>query len=156
MTIRYVSGDLFVNKYNAEALAHGCNCKGAMGAGVAKGFRQRYPDMYEEYRRHCKAEPRQFNLGDSFLWEEEDKPSVFNLGTQEDYWHCRARPDAIEKALETMKRQADDEGIRSIAMPRIGAGYGGLSLEKVRPIIERVFDDWRGTLYVYEEFMAGK
>lgn len=35
MTIEYVSGDLFVNRYNAQALAHGCNCKGAMGVGVA-------------------------------------------------------------------------------------------------------------------------
>jgi O-acetyl-ADP-ribose deacetylase (regulator of RNase III) len=97
MTIQYVSGDIFLNKYNAEALAHGCNCKGAMGAGVAKGFRQHYPDMYEEYRKRCKTRPRQFNLGDSFLWKKQDKPHVFNLGTQEDYWHHRATYDAIEK-----------------------------------------------------------
>jgi len=156
MTIQYVSGDLFVNRYEAQALAHGCNCKGAMGAGVAKGFRERYPNMYEEYRQRCKAEPRQFNLGDSFLWKEHGKPCVFNLGTQEDYWRCRASCDAIKKSLETMKKQADEAGIRSIAVPRIGAGYGGLSWEKVRPIIERVFDDWRGTLYVYEEYVSAK
>jgi len=49
MTIRYVSGDLFTNRHNAQAFAHGCNCRGATGAGIAKGFRERYPDMYEEY-----------------------------------------------------------------------------------------------------------
>lgn len=40
-------------------------------------------------------------------------------------------------------------------MPRIGVGYGGLSWKKVRAIIERVFDDWAGTLVVYEEFVPG-
>lgn len=153
MTVQYVSGDLFVNRYNAQALAHGCNCKGAMGAGIAKGFREHYPEMYQEYRQLCKTNPRQFNLGDSFLWKEQDKPSVFNLATQEDYWHHRATYDAIEKALKTMIEQADEKGIRTIAMPRIGAGYGGLSWEKVRPIIEQVLNDWPGTLYLYEEYV---
>lgn len=127
-----------------------------MGTGVAKGFREHYPDMYEEYRLRCKAEPRQFNLGDSLLWKEEDKPWVFNLGTQEHYWRCRASYDAIEKSLEAMRLQANEEGISSIAMPRIGAGYGGLSWKKVRPIIERVFNDWSGTLYIYEKYVPRK
>ncbi len=156
MTVEYVSGDIFMNRYNAEALAHGCNCKGAMGAGVAKGFRECYPDMYEEYRKQCKTQPRKFNLGDSFLWKADDKPWVFNLGTQEDYWHHRATYNAIEKSVEKMKQQADEERISSIAMPRIGAGYGGLSWKKVLPIIERVFNDWSGTLYVYEQFVPGQ
>lgn len=72
------------------------------------------------------------------------------------YWHRRASYDAIEKTLETMRKQADEEGISSIAMPLIGAGYGGLSWKKVRPIIEQVFKDWPGTLYVYEEFVPGE
>ena len=47
------------------------------------------------------------------------------------------------------------EGITSIAIPRIGVGYGGLSWKKVRAIVEVVFADWAGTLVVYEEFVAG-
>ncbi len=71
MPIRYVSGDLFHNAHDAQAFAHGCNCQGSMGAGIAKNFRARYPEMYEEYRRRCKAEPRQFNLGECWLsWPE--------------------------------------------------------------------------------------
>jgi O-acetyl-ADP-ribose deacetylase (regulator of RNase III) len=125
-----------------------------MGAGIAVSFRERYPAMYEEYRRRCKAEPRQFNLGDVFLWRNEQQPWVFNLGTQERSWRGRASYDAIEAALMTMRQQADAEGIRTIAMPRIGVGYGGLSWKKVRAIIERVFADWDGMLYVYAEFVA--
>ena len=51
-----------------------------------------------------------------------------------------------------MRRQADREGVASIAVPRLGAGYGGLSWKKVRAVVEKVFADWPGTLYVYEEY----
>jgi O-acetyl-ADP-ribose deacetylase (regulator of RNase III) len=95
-------------------------------------------------------------LGDSFLWKELDKPWVFNLGTQERYWHARASYEAIETALANMRQQADKESIHSIAVPRIGVGYGGLSWKKVKVIIERVFDSWTGTLYVYEEYSPGR
>lgn len=154
MPIRYVAGDLFENEHQAQALAHGCNCQGAMGAGIAVGFRERYPAMYAAYRQRCKASPRQFNPGDVFLWKADDQPWVFNLATQEDYWRSRATYDAIERALRAMRAQADAEGIASIAMPRIGAGHGGLSWANVRVVIERVFADWTGSLYVYETFQA--
>jgi O-acetyl-ADP-ribose deacetylase (regulator of RNase III) len=152
VAIEFVSGDLFVNRFGAQALAHGCNCQGSMGAGVAVGFRERYPEMFEEYRRRCKAKPRLFNVGDAWLWKSADRPRVFNLGTQENYWRSRATYEAIQTALERMKEQADAEGIRTIAMPRVGAGHGGLSWKKVRTVIDSAFRDWRGTLYVHEEY----
>lgn len=155
MPIEYVSGDLFDNAHQAQAFAHGCNCQGSMGAGVAKTFRSRYPEMYEEYRRRCKAEPREFNLGDCWLWKAEGQPWVFNLGTQEGYWRARASYKAIDAALKAMRAQADAENITRIAIPRIGVGYGGLSWKKVRAIVEAVFGDWSGTLVVYEEFVPG-
>lgn len=156
MPIRFVSGDLFDNEHGARAIAHGCNCQSSMGAGVAKTNRARYPAMYEEYRSRCKAEPRRFNLGECWLWKAEDQPWVFNLGTQEGYWRSRASYEAIETASKEMRRQADAEGITSIAIPRIGVGYGGLSWKKVRAIVEAVFGNWPGTLVVYEEYVAGR
>jgi len=152
MPIQYIAGDLFENAHHAQALAHGCNCQGTMGAGIAVGFRQRYPAMYAEYRRRCQAVPRQLNPGDVFLWKADDQPWVFNLATQEDYQRSRATTEAIERALQSMRAQADTAGIASIAMPRIGAGLGGLSWQQVRPLIERAFADWAGTLSVYEEY----
>jgi O-acetyl-ADP-ribose deacetylase (regulator of RNase III) len=153
MPIEYVSGDLFANEFGATAFGQGCNCQGSMGAGIAKGFRERYPEMYEEYRRMCKADPREFNLGDAWLWKDAERPWVFNLGTQERYWHGRATYEAVEASLEAMKTKATRHKIRTLAIPRIGTGYGGLSWNKVRPIIDRVFGRWRGTLYVYEEYV---
>ena len=137
MPIAFVTGDLFINRFKAQALAHGCNCQGSMGAGIATSFRDRYPEMYAEYRRRCKATPREFNLGDAWLWKDAGKPQVFNLGTQEGVWRARASYEAIEAALKSMREQAGREGITSIAIPRIGvAGYaacarGGLSMKIV-------------------------
>jgi O-acetyl-ADP-ribose deacetylase (regulator of RNase III) len=153
MTVEFVSGDLFANAHDAEALAHGCNCAGSMGAGIAVGFRDRYPAMYEHYRAMCKADPRQLNPGDCWLWKADEAPWVFNLATQEGYWRCRATYEAVEAALASMRDQADREGITRIAMPRIGAGLGGLSWKKVRAIIERLFAGWPGTLIVYEQYV---
>src|SRR3954454_10296191 len=153
MPIEFVKGDLFANRFHAQSLAHGCNCQGSMGAGIATGFRDRYPEMFEEYRRRCKARPRELNLGDAWLWKEAGKPRVFNLGTQEGVWRARASYEAIEAALSSMREQADRAGIDSIAIPRIGVGYGGLSWKKVRAIVEKVFAGWPGTLHVYEEFV---
>jgi O-acetyl-ADP-ribose deacetylase (regulator of RNase III) len=156
MPIQFVSGDLFVNTYSTQAYAHGCNCQGSMGAGIAKTFKERYPEMFEEYRRRCKVVPRQFNLGDVFLWKEESKPWVFNLGTQEGYWRARASYEAIEVALAKMRKLAGEETIQRIAIPQIGTGYGGLSWKKVRAIVEKVFGDWSGMLIVYEEYVPGQ
>ena len=152
MPIEFVTGDLFVNRFQAQALSHGCNCQGSMGAGIATGFRDRYPEMFTEYRRRCKADPRQFNLGDAWLWKDDERPWVFNLGTQEGVWRARASYEAIQTALMSMRQQAEDEGIASIAIPRIGTGYGGLSWKKVRAIVEQVYEGWPGTLYVYEGY----
>lgn len=117
MPIEFVTGDLFANRF--KALAHGCNCQGSMGAGIAIGFRDRYPEMYAEYRRRCKAEPREFNLGDAFLWKGKEQPWVFNLGTQEAVWRAPASYEAIEAALRSMRQQAEQEG--SPASPSRGS-----------------------------------
>jgi len=153
MPIHIVSGDLFVNRYSAQALAQGVNCKGSMGVGIAVGFRERYPEMYEEYRRRCKAQPRELNPGDVFLWRAaEGQPWVFNLASQEDYWRSRATYAAVEQALRQTRALADEAGVRSIAAPRIGAGYGGLSWKKLQVIFAAVFSDWTGDFYLYATY----
>lgn len=153
MSVEFVRGDLFINRVGAGALGHGCNCAGSMGAGIAVGFKERYPAMFEEYRR-CKATPPEFGLGDVFLWREDGRPAVFNLGTQ-------PRPGrgatyaVVEQVLREMRAVADREAVTTIAVPRIAAGFGGLSWKKVRTIVEAVFADWAGTLFVYDDFEAG-
>lgn len=153
MPIHWVRGNLFANEFGAEALGHGCNCKGVMGAGIAVGFKERYPEMYEEYRRRCLASPSEFELGSVFFWRSESQPGVFNLATQLKPGK-HAELHAVEQSLCQMGIMAEQLGIRSIAIPKIGCNLGGLQWEIVREIVTRVFGTWQGDLFVYTEYEA--
>ena len=50
--LTYKTGSLFRAPQDAYLL-HSCNCMGAWGAGVAKTFKNLYPDLYRQYNRHC-------------------------------------------------------------------------------------------------------
>lgn len=134
MTIEYREGDLF-KQTDLEALAHGCNMRGAMGAGIAKTFRDLYPDMYEQYRVQCQSGMVQRGNTPLFLWKTMNGRYIFNLFTQED-----PGPNAsiwmVDEALHHMLNVADRLGIESIGMPEIGCGIGGLKWDQVEASIE--------------------
>lgn len=136
MSIEHRHGSLF-DLPDVEAVAHGCNCAGAMGAGIAVEFRRRWPEMFEEYRRRCRE--GQFQLGDVFPWES-DHLTIYNLATQRT-WRARAELSAIEKAVRGMLRHAEGHGIGRVGMPRLGAGLGRLPWPDVeRTLREAVAD----------------
>jgi O-acetyl-ADP-ribose deacetylase (regulator of RNase III) len=145
--IRFTRGDLFTADA-LDALAHGCNCAGAMGKGIALEFRRRFPAMYAEYKQRC-ADGR-FTLGGVFAWKA-DGVTVFNLGTQRS-WTTRAELPAIEAALGAMLEQAEAQGIRRIGLPRIGAGLGGLAWQDVKAVLERLGPATAVELVVFEEY----
>lgn len=122
----FKTGDLFTS--DAPALAHGVNTKGAMGAGVAKGFRERWPDMYEEYRTQCKSgllEP-----GGLMGWVAEDGPTIYNVASQ-DFPGPHARLEWLSAGIYNALRDAESRGYDRIAVPMIGAGIGGLKWPEV-------------------------
>ena len=93
----FVKGDLF-RADNLQALAHGCNCAGAMGKGIAKEFRSRYPKMYEAYKRLCSL--GEFRLADVFAWDAGDV-LISNLATRRSTSSLRpARAREQERAFE--------------------------------------------------------
>lgn len=143
--IEYRIGDLF-EQTDLKAFAHGCNCAGVMGAGIAVEFKKRYPNMFELYRTFCKGGA--IVLGDCFTWT--DVPSetvIFNLMTQPS-WKAGAILAAIEKSVSEMCIRANDLGIKRIGMPVIGCGLGGLSWEEVGPLMERLSEDYDVTFVV--------
>lgn len=127
MPTTFVKGDLF-GQLDLDGLAHGCNCAGAMGRGIAVEFRKRFPEMYAEYKRRCAD--GQFNLGDVFVWRQ-GGITVFNLGTQKT-WRTKADLVAVKSALQAMVELAAQAGVERIGLPRIGAGLGGLAWRDVR------------------------
>lgn len=137
------TGDLFAQP-DLTALAHGCNCAGAMGAGIAVEFKRRHPAMYAAYKSLCTE--KKFRPGDVFTWKE-GALTVFNLGTEE-HWRKGATLDAIEQSVAAMAREAEGRGITKVGIPRIGAGYGGLKWEDVRAVIERATAGTNVTLVV--------
>ena len=114
--------------------AHGCNCAGAMGKGIALQFKNKFPKMYLEYKKRCKD--GLFSLGDVFTYNY-GNGIIFNLGTQAS-WKTKADINAIEHALIKMLSYASQNNILKIAMPKIGAGLGGLNWIDVKQTIDKV------------------
>lgn len=151
MPVLFTKGDLFSTE-GVRAYGHGCNCAGAMGAGVAIEFKRRYPRMFEEYAARC-ADGR-FGLGDVFMWTEGDE-TVFNLGTQE-HWRKKAQLPALAQALRKMVELAANGSIERVGLPRIGAGLGGLDWMRVKRVLEEVGKETKITLVVFEQFIRSK
>jgi O-acetyl-ADP-ribose deacetylase (regulator of RNase III) len=148
MPATFTEGDLFADS-GIRAWGHGCNCAGAMGAGIAVEFKRRFPRMFDEYRVRC-ADGR-FALGDVFVWNEGDV-TVYNLGTQE-HWRKKAQLAALSKAVTRMVSLAEKGGIERVALPRIGAGLGGLDWPKVRAVLKEAGDASQVELVVFERYV---
>jgi O-acetyl-ADP-ribose deacetylase (regulator of RNase III) len=138
-----VVGNLF--DADVDALAHGVNCQGSMGGGIAAEFARRYPKMKDRYAELCEA--RLLNPGSYYL-RRSDKPAIYNLATQQ-----LPGPDAqlewIEIAVKAMLKDAESVGMKSIAMPRIGCGIGGLQWSEVGPAIQKLATQSSIDLTVY-------
>ena len=150
MAIQFLDGDIFSTK-GLNAYAHGCNCAGAMGKGIAVSFKERWQKMYLEYRNQCLE--GEFKVGDVFVWEE-DGNIVFNLGTQKT-WRTKATLEAIRSSVLEMLQIAERKSIKAIAMPRVGAGLGGLNWDEVKNILEELASSSSVDLIVCENFKQG-
>ena len=138
MKVTYIEkGDIF-SLEGVRNFAHGCNCAGAMGKGIALQFRVKYPEMYKQYVKLCKS--RQFIPGGVFDYCE-DGTHIYNLGTQRS-WRTKAEPRYIRMSLRKMLELASESQVTSIAMPAIGAGLGGLTWDSVKGIIEEIASEF--------------
>jgi O-acetyl-ADP-ribose deacetylase (regulator of RNase III) len=134
MKIEHRKGDLFTTEI--KVLAHGCNCQGFMGAGIAKAFRDRYPENYSNYRLICKE--GLFPPGGCFVGYAGDGKTILNLATQEFTGPC-AKLEYFREALETAIHDVPD--ITHIAMPQIGCGIGGLIWSDVESMLKSMGHD---------------
>lgn len=161
--IHYVSGDLVASATLFDAIAHGCNAQGVMGSGIAKQIRDKFPQVYEAYKRaHSK---HGLNPGEC-VRVKGNSPTlslqVMNLITQQHYGRSGryASPEAIRKSLNTaLSSLAFDfrPKVPTIGLPLIGCGLGGLDWEQeVRPIYEDLSEAHDVDMYVFESFVAGK
>lgn len=122
------TGDMFTT--TANAIGHGCNSRGVMGAGVAALVREKYPTTYGTYRRICE---RGDAAGGNVIFTLDDGMYIFNMITQIEPGR-NADLDLIEKALQHTVNLAIANRIDRVAVPQIGCGIGGLRWHQVSPL----------------------
>ncbi|MGH9535789.1 MAG: type II toxin-antitoxin system antitoxin DNA ADP-ribosyl glycohydrolase DarG [Terriglobales bacterium] len=133
--IDFKTGDILSE--DAEAVVNTVNCVGVMGRGIALKFKQAYPENFEAYALACRRQEVQPGRMFVFTPGQLTNPRyIINFPTKR-HWHGKARIEDIEKGLVALVAEVSRRGIRSLAIPPLGAGLGGLDWAVVRPQIER-------------------
>src|SRR5262249_54858216 len=113
--VKIRKGDLFES--DAQTLVNTVNTVGVMGKGIALGFKQRFPAMYEEYRALCNA--GEVRLGRPYIWAPMVGKSVVNFPTKE-HWRSQSRLSDIVQGLRYLAAHVLEWGVESLAVPPLG------------------------------------
>ncbi len=128
--VKVTVGDLFSS--SAHTLTNTVNRVGVMGKGIALMFKERFPDMYQEYLKRC--EKGEVQLGRPYLFKRLVPPWILVFPTK-DHWRSAARLEDIVKGLEYLEKHYREWGITSLAVPPLGCGQGGLEWSVVGPVL---------------------
>ena len=132
--IEFTKGDLL--EAEVDALVNAVNTEGVMGRGIALQFRKRFPDMFQAYRRACTS--GQVQPGRMHVFERKNMSSprfIINFPTKR-HWRSPSRLEDIEAGLRALAEEVKRRNIRSIAVPPLGCGNGGLDWQSVLPCIK--------------------
>jgi len=153
--INFLIGDLL--KADADALVNTVNTVGVMGKGIALQFKEAFPYNNREYVIACKnkelAPGKLLAVWDSNLLY--GRKLIINFPTKT-HWRQPSKYEYIEKGLLALKELIKKENIKSIAIPPLGAGNGGLDWEKVKPMIAAALQDLAIEIQVFEPNAAIK
>jgi O-acetyl-ADP-ribose deacetylase (regulator of RNase III) len=132
--IDFKTGDIL--KTQAEALVNTVNCVGIMGRGVALQFKDAFPANFKAYEAACAGD--YVRPGKMFVFETgfvSDPKYIINFPTKR-HWRGKSRLEDIDAGLRDLVEVIRARGIRSIAIPPLGSGLGGLNWADVRTRIE--------------------
>jgi O-acetyl-ADP-ribose deacetylase (regulator of RNase III) len=138
MTVKLTGGDLL--QQDVDAIVNTVNTVGVMGKGIALQFKQKWPENFKAYAKACKA--GEVQPGKMFIYDAGGllRPRyIINFPTKK-HWREASKIEDIESGLKDLIAQVKALGIRSIAVPPLGCGNGGLDWKDVRPLIERAFE----------------
>lgn len=132
--IEYKTGDILTE--DAEALVNTVNCVGIMGRGIALQFKKAFPRNFEAYAAACQKQEVQPGRMLVFETRQLTNPRyIINFPTKR-HWRGKSRLSDIETGLSALAAEIKVRHVRSIAVPPLGSGLGGLSWFDVRPLIE--------------------
>jgi O-acetyl-ADP-ribose deacetylase (regulator of RNase III) len=133
--IQYEIGNLLDS--NAEALVNTVNTDGVMGKGIALQFKHTFPNNYKIYVKACAN--KEIGIGKLLVTEEESlltgKKIIINFPTKTS-WRKPSEYSYIEEGMLDLTRIIKEKNIKSIAIPPLGSGNGGLEWNKVRSLLE--------------------
>lgn len=153
--IHEVSGDILLTK--AQAVAHGVAPNDHFDQGLALALREKWPIMAKDFRhyaRQCHPKP-----GEVWAWGGFGA-RVFNLLTQAGEHQEGARPGKatlanVNHCLRRLRHELEQGEIKSIALPRLATGVGGLDWSEVLPLIRTHLGELAIPVYVYSQFRKG-
>ncbi len=152
-----VAGDILLTR--AQAIAHGVSPNDHFAPGLALPLRERWPALYKDFRHFEKT--RTPHPGTLWAWMGADGRRVISLFTQapgagHGERGGRATVSHISHALKELRRFVEAEGIRSLALPRIATGVGGLDWKDVQPLVQQHLGSLARPVIVYTTYAAGR
>jgi O-acetyl-ADP-ribose deacetylase (regulator of RNase III) len=147
--IKYQTGNILES--DAQALINTVNTVGVMGKGIALQFKKAYLNNYKAYAEACKR--KEVVVGKLFVIKDSNLNSgekyIINFPTKTD-WRKPSEYSYVESGLDDLIRVLNDKKIKSVAIPPLGSGNGGLEWEKVKKIIEKKLNHLNIDIIVYE------
>lgn len=134
MTILSIKGDL-LKQQDVDAIVNTVNCIGVMGKGIALQFKKKWPENFKAYAAACKN--KEVKLGQMFTYELGALATprfIINFPTK-DHWRSASKIEDIETGLQSLVQHIQQFDIRSIAIPPLGCGLGGLPWTEVKALI---------------------
>jgi O-acetyl-ADP-ribose deacetylase (regulator of RNase III)/uncharacterized protein YwgA len=147
--IKYITGDILESE--AQALVNTVNTVGVMGKGIALQFKKAFPHNFKAYSEACKK--GEIAIGKSLIIKDislnTGEKIIINFPTKKD-WRKPSEYSFIAEGLDDLVKVLEEYQIRSIAIPPLGAGNGGLEWEKVKKMIEQKLAKLDTEILVYE------
>jgi O-acetyl-ADP-ribose deacetylase (regulator of RNase III) len=131
------SGDILAA--NVEAIVNTVNCVGVMGKGIALQFKMKYPENYKIYKKTC--DQGRMIVGKVLVFEQNTSTNpryIINFPTKR-HWKSKSTIPDISKGLDSLITEIRHLKIKSIAIPALGSGLGGLDWSQIKPIIIDAF-----------------
>lgn len=147
--IEFTKGNLL--NADVDAIVNTVNTVGVMGKGIALMFKERFPENFKAYAAACKA--NEVEVGELFITASAELSGprwIVNFPTKK-HWRNPTKREWVEDGLDALRNFIEEKNIRSIAIPPLGCGNGGLQWSDVRPLIETRLDNLPKTqVIVYE------
>ena len=155
--LKEIHGDILLS--GAGAIAHGVAPNDPFAQGLALSLREKAPALYKDFRHYCQTQhPKPGSL---WTWTGADGVRIVSLFTQQPVeGHHGGRPgpaavSSVSHALKELRELAEAENFRSLALPRLATGVGGLQWEVVRPLLAQHLGDLSIPVFVYSTYHSG-